>query len=167
MLNEAVDFLAEIEERGSPRWISFLGNSGTGKTFLADMLCRQSMRYPQIAQHKELVNGAQIAFWPKLLTKLRNGDYWLIEDLAIANLVFLDEIAVEHDPSGFARDKLCELISRRVGKWTIITSNLTLKKLADIDTRISSRMIRGGSRTIEVDTVDYALRKRVDASYAI
>lgn len=122
------------------------------------MLYRRARSYPHIAFHPKLTSGAHFAFWPKLLTQLRDGKYWIVEDLADANLVFLDELVTEHDPSGFAKDKLCELLSRRIGKWTIITSNLTLSKLSELDTRISSRMIRGGSRTIEVDALDFSLR---------
>jgi len=122
------------------------------------MVYRLAAGNEKLSRHPVLINGVAKAFWPKLLSELRNREYHRIDDLAEANFVFLDELSVEHDPSGFGRDKLCELLSRRIGKWTLITSNLTLQKLADIDTRISSRMIRDRSVVVEVTTTDFALR---------
>ncbi len=155
MLVEACDF---IDDEGEPRWLSLIGNSGTGKTFLAEKVFQKMRGHPLLMEHRELINPVIKIFWPKLLSQLRDGDYYRIRDLADANFVFIDEIAVEHDPSGFGKDKLCELLSSRVKKWTILTSNLTLEKLSNIDTRISSRMIRGGSVVVETDAMDFYLR---------
>lgn len=145
-----------------PRWLSFVGISGTGKTFLARQVYEiaKGFPWPTKPRHGQgaLINPVRSVFWPKLLSRLRNKEFWMIDELAECSFVFLDEIAVEHDPSGFAKDKLCELLSRRVRSWTVLTSNLTLEKLAVLDTRIPSRMIRDGSVAVEMNTQDFALR---------
>lgn len=157
MMVEACEFKPGCES--NPRWLSLVGNSGTGKTFLAEKVYQSARCNPDLTTHRELINPVLKVFWPKLLSQLRDGDYYRIRDLTDANFVFIDEIAVEHDPSGFGKDKLCELLSSRVNKWTILTSNLTLEKLAQIDTRISSRMIRGGSVVVETNAIDFYLRE--------
>lgn len=162
MLEEALCFHDEFSfPHSQKRWLSFLGGCGTGKTFLANMLLTRARRFPHLSQHRELVNGALKLFWPRLLTDMRCGNYEQMRDACDAHFLLIDELSVEHDPRGFARDKLCELISMRVGKWTVITSNLTLNKIAELDVRISSRMIRAGSVVVECDTQDYSFRPKL------
>jgi len=92
---------------------------------------------------------------------LSNQSYGRLEDLQTETLIVVDEIGADRDPSGHTRDCLARLLSARVGKWTIITSNKTLGDIQrDIDTRISSRIIRDGSLVVDVDVPDYSLRKR-------
>lgn len=141
------------------RWLSFTGPSGTGKTFMAMMIRDAARKMPHLTYSDDLINPILVRYWPKLISALRNGEYHWMDDLADANLVFIDELMVEHDPSGFVTDKLCDLLSRRVGKWTVITSNLTIDKLQAIDARIASRMVRDGSVVVECNTIDYAQRQ--------
>lgn len=171
---EAESFACDMVSSGRkeacivPRWLSLLGISGTGKTLLAGEVYKwaKACQWINKINHRQggLIDTVRKVFWPKLLTKLRNQEYWLLDELAECNFVFLDEIAVEHDPSGFAKDKLCELLSRRVRGWTVLTSNLTLGKLAELDARIPSRMIRDGSVAVEMQTQDYSLRPPAELS---
>ncbi len=158
MLVEAMGWVAACMTKQTPRWLSFTGESGTGKTFLAAMALNASKDAPGMMDHKTLSCPVIKTYWPTLLNKLRDGQYHLATDLIAANVVFLDELAIEHDPSGFGADKLCHILSGRVGKWTLITSNLTLRQIATLDGRISSRMIRGGSVVKQCNTQDYAMR---------
>lgn len=160
MLERAVERARAFITSDKPRWLSLLGPSGTGKTFLAGLVFDALLATrPRLREHSDLISGAHTGFWPELVTRVRDGDYWRISTLSEANLVFLDEIVVEHDPSGMIRDKLAELLTRRVGKWTILTSNLKVDKLGEIDQRIPSRMLRDGNLVVDMDTIDYALRK--------
>ncbi len=158
MLKSAEDLLIDMESKQKARWLSYCGDSGTGKTFLARKIRKAAKLIPHMAQHEKLINPILFAFWPDLLSELRDGEFWKMDDLSEANLVVMDEIAIDHDPSGFAADKLCQILSRRVGKWTLLTSNWTLSKIQEIDPRISSRMVRDQSIVVGCDTVDYATR---------
>lgn len=155
----ALAMLQAMSVGTNARWLTFAGASGTGKTLLSELIHGEARTMHHLRTHKTLLDGVAMAFWPGLLSRLRNGEHQLVRDLCDANFVLLDEVAIEHDPSGFARDKLCEILSMRVGKWTVITSNLTLTQLGEIDTRISSRMVRGGSVVIACNTVDFADRR--------
>jgi len=140
------------------RWLSFIGGSGTGKTYLANQLYQRAQRNALLSHHIRLVAGVCRQDWRKMLSDLRNGKYHIMEDACEMNFLFLDELAIEHDPSGFAADKLSELLGRRIGKWTVITSNLSPEKIAALDVRVMSRMIRDGNRLVRCETQDYALR---------
>ena len=74
--------------------------------------------------------------------------------------LFLDDVGAERDTTGFASEQLCTLLGTREGKWTMITSNLSVAEFASLDTRIASRMFRGGSKAIEIDAKDYSTRRR-------
>jgi len=52
-----------------------------------------------------------------------------------------------------------KLTHKRLDHWTIITSNWSQKEIAEeVDTRIASRIIRSGSKVIELNTTDYWAR---------
>lgn len=156
-----MSFLLAMQENRNPRWLSFVGTSGTGKTYLAEQIFQWAKKQRHMMQHPNLCCPVLKRFWPKLLKDLRDGQYWLIDDLAEANFLFLDEVVIEHDPTGFAKDKLAELLSRRCGHWTVITSNLDMERIHSLDGRIASRMIRGGSEVAEVNTIDFAMRDTI------
>ena len=74
-------------------------------------------------------------------------------------LLVIDDFGTQYDKSGFVLSKLFELINRRMGKWTVITSNLNLKQIAnDVDPRIASRLVRDGNRVVDCSTKDFYLR---------
>lgn len=159
-LRDAVDAAMMFMSSTKPLWLSLIGKSGTGKTFLGTLVYNAMLASrPKLRQHETLISGTRIDFWPELVTAIREQEFWRVGAIADANLAFIDEIVVEHDPSGLVKDKLAEVLTRRVGKWTILTSNLSIERLGEIDHRIPSRMIRDGNIVVQMDCVDYALRK--------
>ena len=144
------------------RWLSFVGTSGIGKTFLANILFQSARKCLHLAQHVELINGVARVTWPDVVRRLRDGEHWLTKDLEDRNWLLVDEIGSSHDKTGFTTDALASLAAARVGKWTMFTCNKKLASIAsEIDTRIASRMVRDGSVVVEVDTQDFALRKTI------
>ena len=73
-------------------------------------------------------------------------------------VLFLDDVGTERDPTGFAADELNTLLGSRMGKWTILTSNLQFDKFRAIDARIASRLVRDQNICCGVKAVDYATR---------
>jgi len=96
--------------------------------------------------------------WRNCCSSFRSGSYGLIEDLCNEWFVILDDVGSERDPTGFIASALDQILNARQRKWTLITTNLSLREIAEIDTRISSRMLRNGSVVVETKTIDYALR---------
>jgi DNA replication protein DnaC len=62
---------------------------------------------------------------------------------------------------GVGVDKLCQILSKREKKWTVVTANLSLAEIAkQMDSRISSRLLRNNSYVVEVNAEDYEIRRR-------
>lgn len=143
-------------------WITLMGASGTGKTHCAGRLYRWAhKRCPRQYDPYEIQFSESRVYWPGFIEQLRNGDgYDQLIDMRQWPVLFLDDIGAERDTTGYAAERLNTLLGTRVGKWTIITSNLNLEQLAKIDGRISDRIIREpGNVFIELDTVSYGIRK--------
>lgn len=146
MAAAASEFVAGVRQGGGG-WISFVGNSGNGKTYLAEEVSRRL--------------GGTKKYWPGFMSKMRSPDidrhgsvvYLTNHDACL----LLDEIGVGNDNKDFGLDLLMQVLEGRRSRPTILTSNLTLNGLAAIDARIASRMVRNGT-VVECDTIDYALR---------
>jgi DNA replication protein DnaC len=150
--------LKAIEGWKPKHWLSLTGDSGTGKTYLCRMALDVIKTDTALMRHSWLSCPVIYSYWPTLLNRLRDGEYYRLTDMISANVVLLDELTIDHDPSGFAADKLCHILSGRVGKWTLITSNLTIERIEELDRRIASRMVRDGSKILNCNTQDYAMR---------
>ena len=148
-----------------PYCISLLGSQGTGKTLLARAMYRYAKKHHGYFINEKLRGIKQardIYFKPasEISTCVREGNWDQFEYLRRAWLLVIDDLGSEYDKSGFALSKMVELINSRMGKWTIITSNLELQQISQVlDPRIASRLIREGNKFVGVDTIDYALRK--------
>ena len=141
MAREAHSFLADVEGKEDPRWLSLLGKSGTGKTMLAKQIKRQC---------KGKVKFRQAWSWPTIVERLRGREYGIRNHLAQLPFLLIDEIGLDGDTE-FAKNELSKLAERRMGKWTIWTANLDRKGIAErLDPRIASRMKRYPNRVVTV-----------------
>jgi DNA replication protein DnaC len=158
MLQAAIAFRQAFIDKLAPRWLTFLGNSGTGKTYLGRALWH---RLKACANWTACDYQASAIYWPDFVQDLRMGEsFGRRNDMKRWPVLFLDDVGAERDKSGFAAEELNTLLGCRVGRWTIITANLSLERLSQIDGRISSRVIRDHNILVEVDTMDYALRNK-------
>lgn len=167
-----------MDTGAEPYWLTLIGEFGCGKTMLAE----------QIFSAAEVINPGNPAnnpIWPpdwaengrhaydaqrpyciflnerRLVQRVGSGEYDLPEYLRADFLVVLDELGFSRDPSNFASEITARLALNRARGWMVWCSNLTLDQINDrIDGRISSRMIRGDNRLVEIKAGDYALRKR-------
>lgn len=166
MVNAVADFVLDMKNGSKPRWLSLVGTSGAGKTYLAKRVWKWFSESP-MNKVESRNNGNQIVYpgqfchWPDFADDLKaNIGYGRLEDLKTEKFVVLDDVGQNRDASGHVTDKLSVLLSCRVNKWTIITANLGLEEIANkLDTRIASRMVRDGSIVVDVDVADYSLRR--------
>lgn len=175
MKSAAEQFISDIVNDQPPRWVSFLGKSGAGKTMLATWLNRQfkatldwQINWPATERSKTPTNqqGRIIRYrgdyvsWATLARQQREGEYRILDDACALSFLVIDDIGAEYG-TDFINSKLYELLSRRENKWTVITGNLSLAEVASrIDARIASRMIRHGSVVVDVNVTDYNLRTK-------
>jgi DNA replication protein DnaC len=165
MLWAANEFLGALAHPASrPYWLTFLGCSGIGKSYLMERIYEFARRMRHLTNHPTLLEGAAVRFcsWPEVLARLKDGQYWLLQELMDCNVLFLDDPFADWDPSGFGVAQLFRLLDGRKRKWTFITSNLTRQQIAEKDLRIISRLLRDNNEVIDAEAPDYALRPQSD-----
>ena len=163
MLGAAKDFIRDMAIATAPRWLSFLGRSGTGKTHLARSITRFFKAEAAICI--EPGTGAQLSRrggsigWRKVVDHLRDGDYGIIHAVCNDWFVALDDIGAER-ASDFSVSKLDQVIDARLDKWTVITCNFSQEEIAQhMDVRIASRLGRGNNVIVDGICVrDYSTR---------
>jgi DNA replication protein DnaC len=169
MLGAAKDFIRDMTIGTAPRWLSFLGRSGTGKTHLARSINRFFKVEASI--YVEPVTGAHLSRrggfigWRKVIEHLRDGDYGIVDAICNDWFVALDDIGAER-ASDFSVSKLHQVIDARLGKWTVITCNFSREEIAEhMDVRIASRLGRGNSVIVDGICVwDYSTRCQKDVA---
>lgn len=154
----AVAWLSDCLTPGScPRWLTLLGRSGVGKTMLAE-LCDTALRRHQPQRPKRMRR------WSTVIDHLHRGEWGIIEELASQPVLILDELLHDYTTGSLSPwdvktlKSLSGLLDRRLGRWTILTDNRLFAEVGALETRIASRMVRGGSKVIEFRTTpDYCL----------
>ena len=130
-------------------WLTLAGTCGVGKTHLAKAVAKT---------HQNVAKSpGKFVRWIDALNYMRDGHHNYASELARESLLVIDDIGAEHG-SEYGSQKLLEVLDKRLGKWTFITSNLTMERFAEIDRRIASRLVRDNNQVLECVTTDYALR---------
>jgi len=172
MFKACVKFIYQAEQwsnaetKGRGLWLSLVGKSGVGKTMLAtDVYNTIDKHFRQYAKLTGQKCFFDFGFWSiaDVANAMREGAGDVHAGLSALDLLLIDDIGAEKDTTGFVKGKLCELLSARVGKWTILTSNLSLKAISEnYDARIADRLIRDENILVDVQTQSYAIRKRAN-----
>lgn len=154
------EFMNAFDAGQSPRWLTLMGASDTGKTHCASRVFRHLNERSD--NHRTKWTPRKV-FWPEFVLRLRDPDgnaRQQLFDLMTWPVLFLDDIGAERDTTGFATEQLNALLGVRVGRWTILTSNLSLQQIAKVEPRISSRIVRErGNLFVVVTAKSYALRR--------
>lgn len=155
---QALEYTRAIINRSCrPYSLSLLGGSGCGKTHLA--------RVVQATLWDAKVE-CQIWKWGEVLNAIRYNRGEFLRHLDSLRVLILDDVGAEfigtEKALDFSFSKLCEMLETRSRKWTMLTSNLTMRQIADVETRCASRLIRNGGRVVQMhDAPDWALAHRL------
>jgi len=154
MKQAAADFIHSMKA-GNTSFLTLWGRpgagNGTGKTFIAGLIRK----------------GAPAGFchfvsWPEYCAKrqARNDCPFVQMRMEDCRLLIIDDAGAENQ-TVWTVAELCRVMNyrQRVGKHTILTTNNSPDQWREIDSRISSRMVRDGARHVCCETIDYALRK--------
>ena len=169
MLNAAKDFVRDMVIGDDPRFLSFLGSSGTGKTHLARRISRffnaNASLYIDPQTGAYLSRSGGFIGWRRIVDYLRDGDYGIMDAVCNDWFVALDDIGAER-ASDFSVSKLDQIIDARLGKWTVITCNFTREQIAEhMDVRIASRLGRGKNVIVDnINVPDYSTRSRKEVA---
>lgn len=136
-----------VEQMPNERLLFIGGVSGTGKTHTAEAIisyCRQSCHLAMKNMPRNRTQTPSVASWrwPELANEFRDKNISALPDLFETDCILLDEVGAEDDPFKVVADKLCQALSRREQKFTVITSNLMPPAFAEIDPRIGDRFLR-------------------------
>lgn len=105
----------------------FVGNCGTGKTFLANCICNYLM------EHNYAVLSFNLGGYLRTLREDFNQESVFLEAVKEVDLLFIDDLGSEKLSEEWGKEKIFSLIDTRyrAGKPIIITSNLDLKEMKD------------------------------------
>lgn len=174
--NPQIQVMADAAQAYIGRWFrnkpprgSFImaGQSGCGKTRMLLALYRYarhaSVRAAEDA-HWKWPPQLWLMLWPEVaraVVEAQTPMRSIIHDGLTADLLFLDDIGAESDKykTGEAKDALCQLLSARAGKWTVITTNIApLDWPMVFDIRIADRLNRDSEIVDMTECGSYAMR---------
>jgi DNA replication protein DnaC len=124
------------------------GNPGCGKTALLNRMAvwARSNSFALSEQCWKFRRGPLTSLrvsWPEVCDGFKEGEYGVVRDLCETDFALIDDIGAEHDPSRNGVDKLCQILSKRENKWTIITTNIEPAAWGQkFDARIEDRLLR-------------------------
>ena len=125
------------------RWLARCGHE---KTWFNEPICDHRFWLDHLFWH-----------WPGLLDRLKSGEWDLVDDMIRVPVLILDELGGGHDPSRVGVDKLCQILSRRERKWTMITTNVAPSAWESVfDRRVASRFFRNSTLVDMTDVPDFA-----------
>lgn len=142
---------AALRRENPPRWLSLVGPSGVGKTFVlkqAFACLSQNLRI----KTKTGWRGPQCAH---IVPSLDLQDFAAPRAYADYDLIYIEDIGSGADMQAGAgrvtRSRVIELLHLRSGRWTMLCANFYRASIAEhFDPRIASRLKRDGSWLVEI-----------------
>ena len=146
--------------RGTPQpaLLVICGNTGTGKTHTAKAIhrfCGLSARMAFDGRNwgANRVPSTFYLSWPVAANLFNEKNLSVMVDASENDLVVLDDVGAENDPWKICADKLCQILSRRENKFTVLTTNIMPEAWPEaFDVRITDRLFRN-SKIIELNEV--------------
>jgi hypothetical protein len=152
----------------NPALLVLIGNTGVGKTHTAQCLFRfaQSAAFTAFDSghwRKQFPNSGYYR-WPEICKGFEEKEYSAVSDMFGLGLVVIDDAGAEYGTStpwikDNATDQLCQVLSRREHKFTILTSNIESGQWESrFDKRVADRLLRN-SQVIDLTALkSYAMR---------
>lgn len=88
------------------------------------------------------VPRAAFQSWPTACEAMKNGETGLLSDLISMDFLAIDDIGAENDPWKAGTEKLCQVLSARERKFTVITTNIAPPWDQHFDARVNDRLMR-------------------------
>ncbi len=155
----AEEYLQLIENGAAPRWLTLSGPCGTGKTHLARRIfdLSRSMGPRHGGSWSSLLSPYRFIDWRSFCDGLLDGKWFLADEAIDAWMAVIDDIGTNYDRDGLLISKLDRILNCRLGKWTVITTNL---EIGALEARIRSRIFRNGSLVVELpkSAIDFSQR---------
>lgn len=155
--NPQLQELADQAEKFCGRWakntptkslLVIVGEVRTGKSHVAKKIFRfchtaaftafESQRWGTRA-----IPSSLFLLWPEVVSALSEKNRSVMEDAFATDLLVLDDVGADNDPWKIGGDALCQIMSRREDKFTVITTNIqTAQWMERFDQRVGDRLLR-------------------------
>lgn len=145
---KAVDkMLRHVIKRTSPPFmLTLTGPSGVGKTHLATEFMHNVRAMGGSCGMLNWATWCASGFQDENIKHLRRYQFPLVIDE-----VFLIDATMDKRAASMESRALISILEERMGKWTLLTTNASLKDIQERDERLYSRLIRNGAFVIECD----------------
>jgi len=165
--------LATAAEEFCGRWhrndtekslLVIVGNYGSGKSHTAKAIHRfcnamafRAFETGKWGRHQTPSN--MFICWPEAASQFNEKNFSSISDAMDSDLLIVDDIGAENDPWKICADRLCQIMSRREKRFTVITTNIQPAQWARVfDGRINDRLLRN-SVVVDISSVkSYSIR---------
>ena len=141
------DALEGVQKR--VRWVTLHGSPGCGKTHLiraASAILRANGKESQTWNWKTLFNWLMDSdSYPGLWRQVVHMPFLGLDDILTGYLA-------SDKASGLQSSILYDLLEERLGKWTLITSNIAPENMPDV--RLTSRLFRGNNVVVDMQGAD-------------
>lgn len=146
-----------------PRLLVLVGPTGTGKTHVMNAL-RKWADHICFDVFEKRIWGKPLdrfyALWPEMADTFKTGEFGSVANMMQSDLLFLDDVGAEHDPTQLATGKFYQILSKREGKFTVITTNVEVSGwVKRWDVRIRDRLFRGSVIVDLTGVKSYSLQK--------
>ncbi len=173
MVHPKLQELATESERFCSRWFKnspspsllvLVGGFGSGKTHTAKAIFKfcevASMNAFESGKWGESKMPASVFIrWPEACSAFADRQFGQFDDAMENELVVLDDIGAEEDPWKNATDRLCQILSRREKKFTVITTNIKPESWEEkFDGRINDRLLRNSVIVDISDVPPFSIR---------
>ncbi|MBR1747644.1 MAG: ATP-binding protein [Clostridia bacterium] len=144
--------------KGDASFFTLIGRAGTGKTFIALTAVKESLLDGKMVRVVNAVQLNKIFLEYHCAYLNEKGDVW--EQLVEPDVLLIDDLGAESILKNVTEQYLYELLVERMDKKTIITTNLSLDKIAEkYNQRIMSRLSdKRHSMVVEIEGEDLRLR---------
>jgi len=158
MADEAEKWCSRYFKNDTQRALLVLaGRPGTGKTRCAKAVLRW-MRHigpAAFSASKAWPRSpmSSMMLWPAIADAIAIGEVGSIEEAFEDDGLILDDVGAENDRFRQSADKLCQILSRREYKFTLLTTNFEQKDWAlKFEARVVDRLMRN-SVVVNLDKV--------------
>jgi DNA replication protein DnaC len=151
-----------VDNNPSPSLLVLAGNPGCGKTALtsrlADFTRAAAIKAWERGGWKQGAPRTLWCRWPAV-ADLDQENQTMIESMCEIDTLYIDDIGAEQDPWKNATNKLCQILTRRERRFTVLSTNIHPSQWTEkFDARVQDRLFRNSEVADMFDVPSFSTR---------